>query len=610
MKKLVFIMATVIIFMVLLMVAAFFYVDISGHIGYRYKAFSEDVFVGNISVERYVTEEKVIYKSSAEYSDFGGYDRIREKLVLDKRELSPLEFEKRSEKVSRGKRMTLFAASGGKYDLLYMDPPEFITFEKVKFDVENVIFSPEDIMLYMPLIEKYNFWKKGTQFFSLLIPMDGAVPPIEEKIEIRYLKDEYIPVSGRKTEVESFVIKSKILPDIKIFLSKYKHRILCVKIKKGKIKFELTHCIEGPAEKIGSLRRKAGSVLNKLKVIGKEEQKSLEPFVEADLVEKNGAGQEKRKMDLKNNEHEIFFESGDSLLAGKIWVPTGDGKFPGVIIAPKEMSGFREEKDIPDLFGKILSEAGFIALMFDNPGQGKSRGSFVWLSDEEKTKNINEAAKFLLKHSSLAHDRITLIGPPGGAYSALEAASKLPIINSCVLLNLSLNPEKHGLSAEENIEKELRTVWARNGLETVPEELLSENAKKIKKWREEITRKTEKTSFFLDVKVPVEGYKNFLLRDPYEAVIAFRKPLLLVFEKGNTFFDSRAVSFLRKLISESKSSAKVQVVRDLGFDEQMASKKEILRNMAAQKDVCGQMMKWILENNVQKKAETIEKTIE
>ncbi len=177
MKKLVFLLVVAIIFMVLLILAAFFYVDVSGHVGYRYKVFSEDVSSGSISVDRYVTEEKIIYKSIAKYSNFGEYSQIREKLVLNKKELSPLEFEKRSEKVNGCKRLTLFVSNGGKYDLLYLDPPEFITFEKIKFDVKNVIFSPGDIMLYMPLIEKYNFWKKGTQFFSLFLPMDGAVPP-------------------------------------------------------------------------------------------------------------------------------------------------------------------------------------------------------------------------------------------------------------------------------------------------------------------------------------------------------------------------------------------------------------------------------------------------
>jgi len=608
MKKLVFLVVAAITIMVLLIMAAFFYVDVSGHVEYRYKVFSEDAFSGSISVDRYVTEEKVIYKSSAKYSDFEEYSQIKEKLVLDKNELSPLEFEKRSEKVSGGKRMTLFVSSGGKYDLLYLDPPKFITFEKIKFNVKNVIFSPKDIMLYMPLVEKYNFWKKGTQFFSLLIPMDGAVPPIAEKIEIRYIKDEYIPVGGCKTEAESFIIKSKILPDIKIFLSKYKHRILCVEIKKGKIKFELTHCIEGPGEKIGSLRRKVVSVLKKLRLIDREEERLPEPSLAGDHVEKNDTGKEKRKRGVRSNKREMFFESEDSLLAGKIWVPSGKGKFPGIIISRKEMSGFGSEQDIPDLFGEIFSEAGFITLMFDNFEQGKSHGSFVWLSDEKKTENIEEAAKFLSKHPSSMKDRITLIGSPGGAYSALEAASRLSMINSCILLNLSLNPEKYGLSAEENIEKELRTTWAKNGLETVPADVLRKNAKEIKKWREELTQETEKTSFFLDVKIPVKGYKDFLLRDSYEAVIAFRKPLLLIFEKENTFFDSRAVSFLRKLINESKSSAKVQVVKDFGFGEEMASKKEISRNLAAQNDVCEYMAKWISENNVQKKAEIIEKT--
>jgi len=605
MKKLVFLLAAIAILMVLLIVAAFFYVDVSGHVGYRYTMFLEDASVGSIRIDRYVTEEKIIYKSITKYSDFGEYSEIIEKLVLDKKKLSPLEFEKKSEKNHGGKCMTLFVSNEGKYDLLFLDPPEFITFEEIKYNAKDVIFSPKDVMLYMPLIEKYNFWKKGTQFFDLLILIDGTVPPIEEKIEIRYLKDEYIPVGGCKTEAESFVIKSELLPEIKIFLSKYKHRILCVEINKGKIKFELTSCIEGPEKKIESLRKKIVSVMESLKIIAKEE-KRIREFSSENHAKENAVGQEKKSG--KINKHKIFFESGDSLLAGKIWIPAGEGKFPGIIISPKETSGFMGERDIPDLFGEFFSKAGFITLMFDNPEQGKSHGSVIWLSDEKKIENIEAASEFLLKHPSSMKDRITLIGPPGGAYPALEGASRVSAINSCVLLDLPLNPEKYGLSAEESIEKELNATWAKNGLEVVSADILRLNAKVIKKWREELIRKSEKTSFFLDVKVPVKEYKDFLSRDSYNAVIGFGKPLLLIFEKENTLFDSRAVNFLRKLINENKSLAKVQIVRDFGLSLVLSSKNETSRNLAAQNDVCEHAVKWILENNIQKKVETIAKT--
>jgi len=204
---------------------------------------------------------------------------------------------------------------------------------------------------------------------------------------------------------------------------------------------------------------------------------------------------------------------------------------------------------------------------------------------------------------------ITLIGLSEGAYAALMTASSLPEIKECVLLNLPLSSEKAGLFREENIEKELEIKCGEFGVKTVSADVLKENAKKIKKWREDIIKKTEKNSFFLGIRVPVKEYKDFLLRDPYNAVLLYQKPLLLIFEKDNLFFDSEAVNLLRKLLIENKSSAKVQIVRNFGIYDEKAPENDKVRNQMVINDVFKYIAEWISENNVQKKEENVEVTL-
>jgi len=608
MKKLAFFVFAVVGIMIFLVIAAFFYVDVNGHIGYRYRLFADDIFSGVIKIDRYVTEDKIIYKSNAKYSRFEKYPEISEKLFLDKKNMVPLKFVKNSAGVKAERRLTLFVQNEGSYDLLFLESPEFIGFEKIKFDTARVIFSPKDIMLYMPLIERYNFWKKGTQFFDLLIPIDKSVPPIEGELEIRYLQDEYILFNDCKTEVESFVIKSNIFPEIKVFLSKYMHRVLSVEIEKQNIKFVLTQCIEGPDKKIEHLKRKVVSLLKCGKITDKKGKAVLEVSTDGEEEEIVDSG---RKQDLavKTKKQKIFVETGDSFFAGEIWIPFGEGNFPAIIISSEDTPGFNLEQDIPDLLGEFFSSAGFITLTFNNFGRQKSQGKRFASRDKKNTANITAAAKFLAKHPLVGNRGISLIGLSEGAYSALRTASSLPEIKECVLLNLPLSSEKTGLFKEENIEKELETKCGEFGVKTGSADVLKENAKKIKKWREDIINKTEKTSFFLGIRIPVKEYKDFLLRDPYEAVLLCQKPLLLIFEKDNLFFDSEAVNLLRKLLNENKSSGKVHIVRNFGIYDEKAPENDKVRNRMVKNDVFKYIAEWISENNVQKKEENIEVTL-
>jgi|GEM_PF-1061714 len=608
MKKLAFFVFAVVGFMIFLVIAAFFYVDVNGHIGYRYRLFADDIFSAVIKIDRYVTEDKIIYKSNEKYSRFEKYPEIREKLFLDKKNMAPLKFVKNSAGVKDERRLTLFVRNEGKYDLLFLEFPEFINFEKIKFDIDRVIFSPKDIMSYMPLIERYNFWKKGTQFFNVLIPIDKLAPPIEGEVEIRYLQDEYILFNDCKTEVESFIIKSNILPEIKVFLSKYMHRVLIVEIEKQNIKFVLTQCIEGPDEKIEYLKRKVFSLLKRGKITDKKGKAVLEVSTDGDEGETIDSAR-KQPPAVKTRKQEIFVEPGDSFFAGEIWIPFGEGKFPAIIISSEDTPGFNLEQDIPDLLGEFFSEAGFITLTFNNSGRRKSQGKGFASRDKKNMANITAAAKFLAKYPLVANTDITLIGLSEGAYAALMTASSLPEIKECVLLNLPLNSEKAGLFKEENIEKELEIKCGEFGVRTVSADVLKENAEKIKKWREDITKKTEKTSFFLGIKVPVKEYKDFLLRDPYQAVLLYQKPLLLIFEKDNLFFDSEAVNLLRKLLNENKSSGKVQIVRNFGIFDEKAPENDKVRNKIVKNDVFKYIAEWIAENNVQKKEENIEVTL-
>jgi len=386
------------------------------------------------------------------------------------------------------------------------------------------------------------------------------------------------------------------------------HRVLIVEIEKQNIKFVLTQCIEGPDKKIEYLKKKVVSLLKCGKITDKKEKAVIEVSPDGDAEETADSGR-KQEPDVKTRKQEVFIETGDSFFDGEIWIPFGEGNFPAIIISSEDTPGFNLEQDIPDLLGEFFSEAGFITLTFSNSGRRKSQGNVFASRDKKNIANITAAAKFLAKHPLVENMDITLIGLSEGAYAALIIASSLPEIKECVLLNLPLSSEKAGLFKEENIEKELEIKYGEFGVKTVSADVLKENAKKIKKWREDIIKKTEKNSFFLGIKVPVKEYKDFLLRDPYSAVLLYRKPLLLIFEKDNLFFDSEAVNLLRKSLNENKASSKVHIVRNFGIHDEKAQENDKGRNQMVKNDVFKYIAEWISANNIQKKEENVKVTL-
>jgi esterase/lipase len=595
MRKLVVILFISVVFAIFLVVLAFFYVDLSGHKGFRYDLLKEGRFFGSIRVDRYITEDKVIYKGTAEYPYSLEYPVVNEKLSLKKKTMTPLKFVEEADGGKGQKRLTLLAQEGEKTDFLFLEHPKFITLKGFETGEKTMVFFPTDLMLYMPIMEKYNFWKKGTQSFEVMIPVSEPIPPIRDKVEVTYLKDEYIPVMGRRMEAESFAIGAKTLPTAKIFLSKYTHRILALEIDKMNLRFVLVSFIESP-KRIKPAVDKFISIFNLRKAGGES------PPAEAPLSGRGGLPEEATPpADTKGSEQvttkEIFFKSGSLILSGKLWVPEGKGPFPAALIIPKDGPFTKGQQYLFNSLGKFLSASGFIIMVFDSPGQGKSQGSFVELSDEKRIQNIIAAVSYLEGHPAVEKKAINLIGYEGGGYLALKAASSLPFVRTGIILGVPEGFTKSDFfqgPSKENIQVLLNAC----GIGPADEKYMETITKKTQDCFMEVARSSENFSFFMGVRTPLKEYREFMARRPYETILSSDKPLLLIFGKDDKRFNLQAVEGLKESLEKKDHRDKVAVFRNLDTYMGRMEMYDDSWGFTVNKDVLDLIGNWIRKNGI------------
>ena len=560
MKKIIALLITAGLLAILLVALAFFYIDISGHRIIYYQMLKGDTPFASIKVDRYATEGKIVYKSNEELPYSLEYPKVTEELFIDKRTMTPLKFIVESEGVKGQKKLIQLVQKGEECDFLFIEHPRYIALEDFSTGENTMVFSPEDIMTYMPIMERYNFWKKGTQFFEIMIPVKRPLPPMRDKLEVRYVKEEFITVMGRKVEAESFTLDAKSLPEIKISLSKYTHRILSVDIKESNIRFTLLKVTETSGDRIKPFVDKSVSLFKKFKGV----VASLSGTAKETPTEEEKTIPLKLKSPEVKGGKEVFFESGKIVLSGRVWLPKESGKFPAVLIVPEDGPMTKGEEYLTNSLVKYFSEKGTIVMTFDGPGQGKSQGSFAGMHDAKRISDIFAATKFLEAYPNVKEKSITLIGHGGGGYLALKAAEEIPAVRTCVLLEVPFNiagAEFSGSISAEDIQKDLRAL----GFGDFETGFLKSVSVGINRHVETVIASTDNLSYFMGTQVPLVELRDLISRKPYKTMLDFNRPLFVIYSKDARLFDQKAVDKLKKALSEKDKRNTVGVFR--GFDK-------------------------------------------
>ncbi|MGD2279543.1 MAG: alpha/beta hydrolase [Candidatus Omnitrophota bacterium] len=572
MKKLIVTVFASMVVVLILIGLSFLYIDLTKHKSFSYDILEKGKNLGSIKVDRYATEDKIIFRSKGNYPKSLKFPAVSEKLALRKRSLLPLRYFKESAGVKGTSQTVLLEQNIDRTDYLFLRYPEFFSVKEFETGHKTMVFSPYDVMLYMPIMEKYNLWKKGTQYFEVMVPLEDPVPIFRDKIGVKYLGDEYIFVMGRKVEAAHFAINAKGLPEAKVFMSKYTHEILSLEVPKKSLHFILS----GKEDFLSRIARRFGS--RPVGVLGKISK------TPADVITRRDT----RKM-------EVFFESENQILSGYLRMPQGKGPFPAAILVSKDGPMIRAEEALLDSYAEDLSSSGFAVLVFYKPGQGKSQGNFVEIDDEKRIRTLKDAVSYLKGLPGIKSDRISLIGIKGGGYLSLRTAQETPDVFTCVALGMPLESFK-AVAINEAAKKEISSAMSENKIGPFSDAYMANITKIMRGHLQGVVDSAEGSSFFMGSRVPLKGYREFIARAPYEKVLSFDKPLLMIFGRKDEDFDPQITEKLKKALSEvNKKNVKVAVIVNLDGYMGTGVAYDDITYFEANKDALQLIKNWIAE---------------
>lgn len=541
MKKALFFVIFSIVIMVALLLSAFLYIDLSGHKYYQYSIFELGISSGSVFIDRYVTEEKIIYKGVSEYSEHIGFSSVNQKLFLNKKTKTPLKYEEKAIGENDSVRLILLVQEGETADYLFLDKPIYFSIRGFETGDNTMVFSPENIMLYLPIMGKYNYWKKGTQFFEAEIPVELPMPPMRDKISISYIADEYITIMGAKTEAESYRISSGSIPEAKVYMAKYSHRLLKLEVPKKKLEFVLENFVDTPwkrfAGRMKSLREAVDEVRSRRKAVSEEEAGAF------------------RK--------EIFLENDGVILQGWLYSPAEPRpSYPLVVMVQDDGAMTSGENSMMESIALGLAEDGRVVLIFKDTGQRVASGRHTASNDADCISNLKAAVRFLNERFSGEVESFTLIAYKGGGYIALKVAHEMSEVTSCVLLGIPSSFVQRIATGEASPD-DIQSMLSLFGLGPFDDSYMRKVSVELLRHRGSSTTDPGNAFFRDGIKLPADDFAAFLERDPYFLIEKSEKPILFIYGLNDLDYNQKSIDRLTRKVS-SDTTVRMASFRELG----------------------------------------------
>ncbi|MBN2453505.1 MAG: alpha/beta hydrolase [Candidatus Omnitrophica bacterium] len=383
MRKIYIIAIAALVASIILFMASFIYLDTIKHKTFYYVINSSGRDTGSIRIDRFITDEKIIYKSATSLPFEPVYTETRSRLVLNRGyDLESYTMERLSDKGA---------------DVLYLENfknlVSFISRSQYKFScLDNIairkqtfVFEENSPLTYMPIIENYDFSKGRSQGFNAISPMqEWNLPPAKRFVTLTSIRNEYIKIQSKKIKAENLVLKIRDYPQGMVWVSMTDRALLKIEIPSRGLTITRTF-------KPAAFRSK---------------ERKIEP-----------EGYISKEVNFKSKKNEI---------SGTAAYPSGSGPYPAVVLV--QGAGF-QDRQCRGLFTAIadyLAKNGFATLRFD------ARGAIPM--DKDGVENLEAAIKFMADQSFSDREKIFLIGHGRGAIYALGAAINGAAVKGLVMM--------------------------------------------------------------------------------------------------------------------------------------------------------------------------------
>lgn len=502
---------------------------------------------GYIRVDRYKTEDRIIYKSTSFEPGEPNRKITHNKFVFDRKSFKMVRFIKECKNFGTtteavyieketDETLGFLARLGSKFSLASnVAPARGVS-----------LFDTESIMTYMPFVDKYNFARGGAQSFNAVYHPLSLLPPARGKVIFTSIRDEYINVAGKKRKTECLVVRGKGLAESYIWVSKIDRNVVQAEIKSK------------------------GLLIKKIAVPPK--------IPMYDYAVKNKS----------YDSRDIIFPSEDIALAGTIAIPREEGKLPSVLLVTGEGPYDRDAAGLYTGISHELAEGGYVVLRFDRRGIGKSQGDDMAVSLTSELKDIESGMNFLANHEKVNRNKIFIVAH-GDACSYLplldfsgppaKGLIMLGVVKPSLFLDFECEYVRDKISALTEIDKKYEGILGSLKGETLN---FVENTKK-------------EYAFVRGKRVFLERMRQFLALKPLEKFKTLDIPLIILHGKKDKFSSRPYVKNIERVLKEAGfQQLSIEYYGGLGhFFGEIVDEKNRVKYYSVNKKVLATIKGWI-----------------
>ena len=476
MRKIYILVAVFFISSIIIFLASFVYLDKTRHEVYYYVINLDGRDIGTVRVDKFDTEDKLVYKSAASIPLAPLFTEYKARLDLDKK--YAIEDYSKERTAGTVSELNYLENNGGRVSFVNRFQSRFICLDNIPIQKDALIFEEDSPVTYLPILENYNFKRGRSQGFNAVtFFQDPALPPMKRFVTFTSIRDGYIKIDSRKIKAENLLLKIRNYPQGSIWVAKSDKSLLELEIpQRGLIITRTFFPREFPAAK--------KYVLTGNKYISKN----------------------------------ISFKNKNIELTGTLTVPNKEGSFPAVLLVGGDGPYDREYEGLFSSLTDYLSENGFCVLRLDKRGVGSSAGEYASYMHADEADDLDKALEYLSAQKEADAKKVAIISHAEGAYYALKTASANDRVHAIILMSPSIWLESRSVELMENLKKlSQKAKWTEEYLNLADRSVAGTEAKVmslhsnwtrilgnrvfLKKIREELSEKP--SDFIRNIKMPV-----------------------------------------------------------------------------------------------------------
>ncbi len=490
----------------LLFIASFFYFDKVNHKTLYYAIQSSGRDIGTIKVERFVTEDKIIYKSVTNLPFEPVYTEYGSRLVLDKE--YNLESYTKERVAGRAKDTIYLENFKNLVSFVSRYQSRFAYADNIPIRKDTYVFEEDSPVTYLPIIENYNFSKGRSQGFNAISCFQTwSLPPMKRFITLTSIKNEYIKMDSRKIRTENLLLKIRDYPQGALWVGMSDRTVMRLEI---------------PSRNLSIIRIFRPKVVRAI-------NRNIIP---------DGYGS-----------RDVIFKAKGAELAGTLTFPLKEGKYPAAVFAP---GAGPQDRDYQGLFACLadhLAKSGFVSLRFDKRGVGASGGELSSSTTPDEIEDLGAALQFLLGQNMVNPGAIILIGHAKGAINAMKAAANNDNVKGLIMMAPSIYPGPDEQARKEEFQKiAKRAKWTDDYLNLV--------MRAIQETQNRVTGSSVADwAYILGKKCFLRNMKYDLTDKPYEGLVNTRLPVLILQGKDPDDPPTDGAASLDKIIADAGNTS-------------------------------------------------------